>query len=275
MRAHEQSFDIIRQSARHGEPDRYLAALLSPREARGDLITLAAFLSEIGRIGREVNDPMPGEIRLQWWRDALLSSPAQVTGSPIADAFAATIARRKLSHEAISDLLDANAHQLYPDPPADDAALMLSLKLTEGTAFKLAVQISGLPESGAHTVAIETAGIAYGLAKLGLNLPYNLMQRRMPVPPAWAPSAQTDAKDAWRPALARICAVARAHLSPVAAAFPSLPNALKSALLPIALVEPYLRALEREGHDAAHDVAELAPLLRAGRIGWAHVCGRV
>ena len=275
MRADEQSFDIIRHSARQGEPDRYVAALLSPREVRDDLITLAAFLSEIGRIGREVNDPMPGEIRLQWWRAALLSSPAHATGSPIADAFAATIAQRKLSHDVISDLLDANAHQLYPDPPADDAGLMLSLKLTEGTAFKMAAQISGVPENGAHTDVIENAAIAYGLAKLGLNLPYNLMQRRMAVPQAWAPALQIDAKDAWQPAIARICAVARAHLSLVAAAFPSLPRALKSALLPVALVEPYLRALERDGHDAAHDVAELAPLVRAGRIGWAHVRGRV
>ena len=177
MSADSQAFEIIRQSARAGEPDRYLASLLAPREVRADLIALAAFLSEIARIGREVSDPMPCEIRLQWWRDALLSSPVQVTGSPIADAFAATIARRKLSHEAISDLLDATAHQLYPDPPADDAALMLSLNLTEGTAFKLAAQISGMPESGAHTVAIETAGIAYGLAQILSKAYYYLLLR--------------------------------------------------------------------------------------------------
>ena len=101
------------------------------------------------------------------------------------------------------------------------------------------------------------------------------MQRRMAVPHAWAPALQIDAKDAWRPAVARICAVARAHLSPVAAAFPSLPNALKSALLPIALVEPYLRALERDGHDPAQEIAEVAPLVRTARLGWAHVRGRI
>ena len=59
------------RAARELDYDRYLAALLAPRAARDGLMALAAFHGEIARIPRTVREPGVGDIRLQWWRDAL------------------------------------------------------------------------------------------------------------------------------------------------------------------------------------------------------------
>src|SRR5581483_4773128 len=80
--------DAVLQSARAGEPDRYLAALLAPAAARAHLLALAAFSSELGRVASAVTrEPLMGEIRLQWWRDALEpGASGEPTGNPVADA---------------------------------------------------------------------------------------------------------------------------------------------------------------------------------------------
>ena len=75
--AHAGPGDAVAASARSGEPDRYLAALLAPPDARPHLLALAAFSSELARVPSLVTrEPAMGEIRLQWWRDALAASDA-------------------------------------------------------------------------------------------------------------------------------------------------------------------------------------------------------
>ena len=59
------------------------------RAARDALIALAAFSAEIEKIALQVTEPHLGEIRMQWWRDALGdAAQSQKTGHPVADAFA-------------------------------------------------------------------------------------------------------------------------------------------------------------------------------------------
>ena len=75
--------DAVIASARSGEPDRYLAALLAPPAARDALLALAAFSSELARVPRaRPREPAMGEIRLQWWRDAL-AAPARARAPAI------------------------------------------------------------------------------------------------------------------------------------------------------------------------------------------------
>ena len=61
----------VRDAARAYDRDRYLSALLAPSRARDDLVVLAAYLGEIQRVPLMIREALAGEIRLQWWRDAL------------------------------------------------------------------------------------------------------------------------------------------------------------------------------------------------------------
>ena len=66
------------RSARRGQlvprratADRYLVDACSRRAAtRPQLFALYAFNAEIARVRDIVSEPLPGEIRYQWWRDA-------------------------------------------------------------------------------------------------------------------------------------------------------------------------------------------------------------
>lgn len=275
--ANSPAAEIIRQAAKAGEPDRYLAATLAPAAVRGDLITLAAFLAETGRIGRDVRDPAIGEIRIRWWRDALdAGRNGTPSGNPIADAFANVVVRHKLSQDAIHGLFDANVHGLYGDPPPSVEALRQELVLKEAVAFRFAAQILGAgPDVSTSTPAsaspCDDAGAAYGLARLGRHLPYALAAGRMPLPPEWTCDNQLD----MRAAMVHLATLSRTRLERVKGGWHTMSIELKTALMPVALVEPYLRVLEKPGHDAAHDVADVAPLVRVSRIAVAHFRGRL
>jgi phytoene synthase len=60
-------------------------------------MALYGFNAEISRIREIVSEPLPGEVRLQWWRDFLEgTSHGAVGANPVASALAQTIDRYKL-----------------------------------------------------------------------------------------------------------------------------------------------------------------------------------
>ena len=269
--------DEVRRIAREGAPDRYLAALLAPQRARAGLIALAAFAAEIEKIPRQVSEPHLGEIRIQWWRDALApSAKFEASGHPVADAVTLAIAQHGLTAASFDDFLDAHVHGLYADAPETDGQLQLELDMTEGALFRLAARCLGAPETEIESArdVIQHAAEAYGLTRLALQLPYSLSRGRMPLPPSLAPADANDPAQL-RAALQRVCALARSHLAHVSSAYAAQPKSIRTALLPVALVEPYLRALSDAAHDPRRDLADIAPLTRTWRLAKTHMRGRI
>jgi phytoene synthase len=270
-------------SARAGEPDRYLAALLAPPAARDGLLALAAFSAEIGRIGQLVTrEPMMGEIRLQWWRDALASpDPATRTGNPVADALREATKRHALPTPRLLGMIDAHASDLQAEPFATEAALDRYLADGEAAQFNLAARVTSGPAGADLEAASADAGRAYGLVRLLLGLPQALSQGHLPLPRARLERAgiddipgepDPDKIAAWMTSLS---AEVRANLGAARQHVAKLPRVARVAFLPLALVEPYLRALERPGRNPLRDLAEIAPLQRVWRIASAHWLGRM
>jgi phytoene synthase len=240
---------VVREAARAGDIDRYLAALLAPRRARRDLLALTAFFGEIARIPELVHEPMMGEIRLQWWRDALDASAAgAATGSPVADAVGRTVARHSLSLDLLHSVIDGQASALDPEPHLPD--LTEYLLATEGAAFRLTALVLGVPERPPVPDLLAAAAQAFGRARLAGSA----------VRAGGVPGA----------ALARD---ARAALGDVRRLLPAAPRAILPAILPVALVEPYLAALQGAGPDITR--ARLFPLTRVWRLWWASARGRI
>ena len=258
--------DVVRAAAKAGEVDRYLAALLSPKIVRGDLIALAAYGAEIRRIGDEVREAPLAEIKLQWWRDALARAEAgEKSGNPVADQFAHVVSSHNLPRAKLEDWFDARVHTFYADPPASDDALALELKLLEGIPFAFAARILGQVDADENDGVIADAAVAYGIARLGLDYPRALARGRMPLPFS---ATSTDAK-------IYIGREARAHLARVKPAFAHATQSQMLALLPLALVEPYLQALEKDDRDLTRDLGDVMPLSRVWRIWRARVTGRI
>jgi phytoene synthase len=270
-------------SARAGEPDRYLAALLAPPAARDGLLALAAFSAELGRIGHLVTrEPMMGEIRLQWWRDALASpEPATRTGNPIADALREAAMRHALPAPLLLGMIDAHASDLQAEPFATEAVLDRYLADNEAAQFNLAARIAGGSAGADLDAASAAAGRVYGLVHLLLGLPQALSQGRLPLPRARLERVGLDDIPG-EPDPVKVTALmtslsgeVRANLGAARQHVAKLPRPARVAFLPLALVEPYLRALERPARNPLRDLAEIAPLQRVWRIASAHWLGRM
>jgi phytoene synthase len=277
--------DAVVAAARAGEPDRYLAALLAPPAARADLLALAAFAGEVARVPYIAgSEPAIGEIRLQWWRDALQSADdAALTGNPVADVLRAAARRHDLPRALLLDIIEARSFELAGEVMADDAALQTYLWKSEGAVFALAGRILAPGSSADIDAAAAASGQAYGLSRLLLGLAHTLSRGRLLLPQSRLEAAGvtqsqllageggpsvaallSDLRDQTRTSLV----TSRQHVA-------NLPREARPAFLPLALVQSYLRALERPGRDLLRGVVEIAPLTRVVRIAMAHWLGRI
>ncbi len=273
-RAPDAAWDAaVREAARASELDRYLAALLAPRRVRGDLIALTAFLGEVARIGEVVAEPMMGEVRLQWWRDALAGRNSGVmTGNPVADALMITIARHDLPEDAFFSILDARARDLDPHFPKTEQDLEEYLRNTEGTALRLGARILGTGAGQAVDDVLSAAAQAWGRVRLLRSLPASLAKGRNPLPVETPPAP--SAAD-WQGAARPVLDAAKTWLKEARLRATVAPAAVLPAILPLALVEPYLAALERLGPNIARERADISPLTRVWRLWRASALGRV
>ena len=277
--------DAVVASARAGEPDRYLAALLAPPAARSGLLALAAFAGEIARVPYIASsEPAIGEIRLQWWRDALQpADEAARTGNPIADALRAAARYHALPRALLLDIIEAGSLDVAGEAMADDAALHSHLWKSEGALFALAGRILAPDAEVAIDAAAAASGHAYGLTRLLLDLPRTLSRGRVPLP-----QSRLAAADVTRPELlaaedgrkvtdllAGLRDEVRTSLLTSRQCVANLPREARTAFLPLALVQSYLRALERPGRDLLRTPVELTPLTRVLRIAMAHWLGRI
>jgi phytoene synthase len=272
----------VAETARTGEPDRYLAALLAPVPEREALLALAAFGAELARIPlRVVIEPIMGEIRLEWWRNAVAAPEGQSAGHRVADAMRAGIRRYALPPALLDGLIDARAEELAATPFADDAAVDAFLWRTEGVAFALAGRVMGLGPEGED--ACRAAGRAYGLARQLLALPRSLSLGRVPLAHAQVAAAGlTEHEMLAGTAGPNAQALIQVHLAQIRASLAearghvrALPRHARLVFLPLALVPSYVRSLERRGGEALRAESQILPLTRVLRIASAHALGRL
>jgi len=100
--------------------DDYLTTLYFPKDVRGDVQALLAFANELRIVRQRVSEPTPGEIRLQWWHDALDGKGhGAVRSNPIADRLLAAIDNHQLPIVPLKRMIAAHRFDLYDDPMTD------------------------------------------------------------------------------------------------------------------------------------------------------------
>ena len=275
--------DAVAAAARAGEPDRYLAALLAPPSARPHLLALAAFLGELARVpARVTREPAMGQIRLQWWRDAIAAPAGARTGNPVADALRATIRTCHLPAAVLVEAIDARELDLARHGLADDAALAAYLWRSEGAPFALAAGMLS-PSAEADLRPAAAAGAqAYGLARLLMGLTDALARGRVPLPQSRLDAFHVRSAELLSGAdsgkvaslITNLCDEAREALARSRKEVANLPRATRPAFLPLALVGTYLRALEGGAQSILRSPPQVTPLKRVARIAVAHWLGR-
>ncbi|WP_315778626.1 MULTISPECIES: phytoene/squalene synthase family protein [unclassified Bradyrhizobium] len=237
--------------------DRYASTLFVGPEIRRALLSLYAFNVEVTRIRDLVSQPLPGEVRQQWWRDTLTGlEHGGVEGNPVAAELLYTVQRYALPIERLTRLVDEHQFDLYNDPMPTMAALDGHLGDTRGALFALAAQITAPPFAGADHLA-HHAGIALGIMQVIASLPRDVAHRQLYVPLDLLSQHGVGQEEifagkptrAIRALLADLRGQARQHLDHTMELAREAPPAVRPVLLPLALVRRDLTRAERRNDD--------------------------
>jgi phytoene synthase len=252
--------DLVRAA----DKDRFLATLFAPAEKRDPLFALYAFNCEIVSVRDRAREPMPGEIRLQWWRDVLNGERGgEAAANPVAAALTDTRARFGLPVAPLLDLVEAHAFDLYDDPMPTLAALEAYGRKTEAAVFGLAARIVVGNDHGA--LAAEHAGSACAITGILRSVARHASRRQVYVPLELLDRHGARIEDIYagraspqlHAALAALRNEARRHFAAFEAALPRLPSAAMPAFLPAALIPGYLATMERPGYEAFRSAVEV------------------
>ena len=263
----QDSFAYCAELVRAADRDRFLSSLFAPAEYRGALHALYAFNVEVARVREVAREPLPGEIRLQWWSEVVNGERAEeAAANPVASALLTVIERHRLAMPALTVLLDARGFDLYDDPMARLADLEAYARKTSSALLALAAQILG-GEGEVTELVANPAGIAYAIAGLIRAFPLHAARGQLYVPLEVLERHGVEPQDIFAgkssknlcAALAELQDVARRHLLAAHQQIATLPDAALSAFLPVALVRPSLDRLARRDPFAP---AELSPWRR-------------
>ncbi|HWS07533.1 MAG TPA: phytoene/squalene synthase family protein [Xanthobacteraceae bacterium] len=263
----QDAFAYCAELVRTADRDRFLSSLFAPAEYRTALHALYAFNVEVTRVREVAREPLPGEIRLQWWSEVVNGGRAEeAAANPVASALLTVIERHRLAAPALTALLDARRFDLYDDPMARLADLETYARKTSSALLALAAQILGGEGEVTEPVA-NPAGIAHAIAGLLRAFPLHAARRQLYVPLELLDRHGVEPQDIFagkssenlRGALAELQAVARRHLLAAHQQIATLPDAAMSAFLSVALVRP---ALDRLARCDPFAPAELSPWRR-------------
>jgi 15-cis-phytoene synthase len=259
------AFAYCAELVRTADRDRFIATLFAPAEQRGALHALYAFNAELARVRDVAHAALPGEIRLQWWSDVIdRQRDGEAQANPVASALLATIDRHGLPRATLAALIDARRFDLYDEPMATVADLEDYARRTSSSLISLAARVV----TGADVGEIaEPTGLAAGIAGILRAFPFHIARRQLYVPTELLDRHQVHLHDLFAgrsspglvTAFAEVRNLARHHLAAAGKAMKALPDAAIPAFLPVALVRPLLRRLERSDPFAP---AELTPWRR-------------
>lgn len=257
--------DLIRRF----DHDRYLCALFAPAPDRARLFALYAFNLEVARVREAVSEPIIGQMRLQWWRDALGEfAVGKVRAHPVAQALARALAERPVRPELFERLLSAREFDLTDDPPADLPALETYAADTSSALLQAGLDLLGIADAAAEEAA-RHVGIAWSLVGLLRAAPFHARRRRLYLPEDLLTQAQVERERLFegrggaglQRVARRIADRASEHLGQARTRRHEIPAAARPVLLPATLADGHLRRLKRAAYDP------FAPSLRSPTTG--------
>lgn len=233
----------------------YAASLFVSPEARRAWLALAAFNAEVAHVRDHVSQPLPGEIRLQWWRDVLTGegkdSRGEAEANPVAAELLRAIALHDLPVETLVRLIDAHVFDVYDDPMPDMAALEAHCRDTAAALYSLRAKVLGVKSPEVARIA-EHAGIAEGLTDMMLALPRHAARRQLYLPGDLMNLHGVIAEEFFlrqvsqplKEALAHLRREASTQMKQALLMLEDAPSAARPAFLPLAVIGKTLARLE-------------------------------
>ncbi len=275
---------VVGAAVRAADPDRYFAGLFAAAERRDALFTLYAFHLEIAKVREVVSEPMLGQIRLQWWRDALDGiAEKRVRAHPVVEALAPLLQSGQLLATDLHAMIDAREADLEEVPFEDDAGLQAYADGTAGAVMLAGARLlAGASLDGPARAGVIEAGRAWALTGLMRALPFHAARRHCTVPKGRLVEADVDPESIFAgratPALLSLLSVlrdqARAHLEAGRAQAGAVPEDARPAVLYAGLARRYLARMDGPAYDPFRTDTSLGSLTRLPRLLWMHWRGR-
>lgn len=151
---------------------RHIAIQFAPEAKRPALQALFAFNAEIDRITAIASDPLPGEIRMQWWREVLSGErEGEARGHPLAEALLATIRDFRLPPAAFDHFVEAKTFALYHDAFPDTVSFEAWCGETESALLQLAALVLDPGAAAKSSNASGHGGVALSISTILSNFP--------------------------------------------------------------------------------------------------------
>lgn len=271
------SFAHAADALRRGDRDRYLSTLVLTGDHRDAVTALYAFNADVAAIRERVSDPAPGEIRLQWWSDALEGEGhGLVRQNPVADALLDTIARYNIPAGTLLRLIGARRFDLYDDPMPDLETFEGYAGETVSTLYQLAAMILNEGETIETGDAAGHLGVAHALIGHLRAFGYVASQGRIMLP--WSIFeangvregeifARTES-EGLHEALGQLSEIAAEHLKKAEEAIALLPAKLRPAFASIAILKTQLKTLTTGRLNAFAPASDEADWRKITRLMW-------
>jgi phytoene synthase len=161
-------FELVREA----DKDRFLSALFVPDDRRRAVMALYAFNVEIARIRDMITDPTLGEIRLQWWMDAIEAAFAgEMPEHPVLEELKPLIDERVIHLAGLANLIEARRFDLYDDPMPSLNDLEGYLGETSSALIQMVTLAIAGRQGESAAEASGLAGVAFGIAGLLRSVP--------------------------------------------------------------------------------------------------------
>jgi len=236
---------------------RYAATLFMPAVPRRALLAVYAFNTEISRVREQVSQPLPGEMRLQWWTDMLSGSGhGGIEGNPVAAELLLAIRDFRLPAEPLLRLIEEHQFDLYNDPMPSMAALEGYVTDTSSALLSLGARMVTRPSEAIDHLA-RHAGLAQGIAQVITALPLDAARRQLFVPVQLLESHGSSMEEIFagkqtpttRAAIDQLVGDGRKHLGTALDLLPAVPPEARAIFLPLALVRRDLTRMARADAD--------------------------
>ncbi len=249
------AFEYCADLVRRLDYDRWLTTLFAPAPRRGSLLALYAFNLEIARIRETVSEPMLGEIRLQWWREAIDELyQGRARRHAVLEALVPEAALGTIERSLFERLLEARHFDLEARRPHDLAELDDYAAGTSSTLLKLGAQLLSRREPRLLE-ALDRIGIAWATVGLIRAIPFHAGANRVYIPDAVLARHELTDRDViafkeektakLRAAIKEVALSAVGHLDEARRSYPRPERAIQALFLPAVLAQAYLRRLVR------------------------------
>jgi phytoene synthase len=267
MTATPEDYARCAEILRDGDRDVWLASLFAPEIARPHIHALWAFGHEIARISLIVSEPMLGEIRLQWWREALEGQrDGEAAQNPVAAAVLDTVGKFGLPRSALLGLIEARKFDLYQDPMPSLNDLEGYCGETFSALFRLTTIVLADGGDPGSAEASGHAGVSLGMTRVLRDLPLHARRGQCFIPGDVLArhGAVVEAVSAGLGSPASLAAVAelrghaRKHFERARLLCRQLPSPAASAFVLLAVVPLYLRLMDKRDFNPFSTIVEPA-----------------